>query len=249
MTIEYKKQSIIVYEADGWGGVEYETKHWSNLLDAAKDPKDSPQLEDLIKKASVKDINTALSTLEKAFSLSCKYEPVVWVCDSFDARAGRECSPEIPSKIIAGIRTNLLERLVSTPVHLDCLKIKFTDNDKRYIGQMLLAEVKQCQTISELLILYRKYEQSPILEHRRNSHTDRARGLFFGMSYSTLKKDFIEALQLRALNISPSACEQDATLERTLFASQHFKKGVSRLSNQLNNNSLDVQLELQPMSR
>ncbi len=58
-----------------------------------------------------------------------------------------------------------------------------------------LTQVKSCQSIHELIVLYDKHDKSPILESRRHLYFDQLRvGSLFGMGYSTLKKNFIEAL-------------------------------------------------------
>lgn len=226
MPIHYKIQSLITLDDDYALPRPYVSTHyWSNLLDAAMN--NTAELNQLLREASVDEINDALDTLKCAFEISRKYEPNLYRYQGF-GESDIRYYPTIPSAQITAIRTNLLSNLNDNHYQPNTYLKK---SDKRILENELIIKINACQNIDMLSSLYTTYINSSQLEHRRNPVFDNMRSTLFGETYSKIKKHFIENVQRRALEIldefPPSYYISESEVWRTLFNPEHIKRGVS----------------------
>lgn len=220
MPIEYKPKKL-GYISAGNHYADLTVDRWSNLLDAALD-NNITQLQNLLKDASVDDINEALLTLKQAYAICKAYYNLP--AKNLGFNIWETSNSHINPQKIVTARANLLHNLLDNHHQL----VKFSYDDKRIIERKLLEAVSQCNTMQQIITLYTEYKKLSILENRRHNYYDAVRNIF-QTSYPTLKKNVIEALQQRALTMpSKDLLTNKDILEKDLFNPIHKKNGTSK---------------------
>lgn len=132
-----------------------------------------------------------------------------------------------PRKQLEFLAANLLLNLSRAEAE----RIEIDDRVKNLFKTELLEQISEAKNLGALIGLYRKFNDSYILNYRQNPNYDKFRGMF-GSFYPAAKKDFIEALQRRAIQISKDSKLGIGSLKSfnlgvNIFSMIHVKNGVS----------------------
>src|SRR3989338_797348 len=222
---KYKK-TLVTDDNNFDGEGTYKEIDWNDLLEAAI--QSAPQLDSLMKNASIDDVKDALLTLKQAYDI-CTHVPKDYGYETFaygwyEVKYSRDIEPET----LLAARKNILSSLDKQhdPAQL-MLNEKEKRTLKKTVSDILLEKIEHAQSVEVLLGIYHENIHSVQLNFRRNPHVDFFRSQLLGDTYTNTKIKFIEALQNKVLQFSMRD-EEIVTLSQSLFSRSHLKYGVSK---------------------
>lgn len=235
---QYRKNQFVLvanycefYDGDDWVlskddkiSSENTTITWSPLLEAAFNFQyNSKELTQCISEVKIEDISEAFLTLNKALKIIDKYRNGKWGHKYGWIYEFRSCVlPESIKNAYIALLLNLTKECYE--------KLDFSEADKRLLEEGLIDRVRECKDIPQVIELYNKYDQLSVLEHQRNPSIDKIKASLLGKKYSSLKKNFLEAVQKQIIELMQDGCSQELieALKKKIFNTINLKFGVNK---------------------